>query len=220
MVNLLKKDLWAVAAIRRIRLLILLEAAETAGLVPIPILQLHTFAYLSNVLAPVWDMPPLDGKILKRKGGPFYPEIQHELDLMVGAGLVIISDISHLKDEDNRWRLEGKYKLNLDFAGKILTYIDYFPEERRFSVFAKELAYALSALSDEEFTLAMGEDATYSDPMIDVGNVIDFAEWRNMNYTSTAANLFKSKTIDGTSISTGEQLHMYVRHLHRRMHGG
>jgi hypothetical protein len=56
---------------RRVRVVTLLEAAEAAGLVPLGILRLHAFAYLSNVLAPVWDMPALDGKVLKRRGGPW-----------------------------------------------------------------------------------------------------------------------------------------------------
>lgn len=220
MENLHPTERWRLAATRRIRLLILLQAAESAGLVPIPILQLHTFAYLSNVLSQVWDLPPIDGKVLKRNGSPFYPSIQHELDLLVGAGLVIVSDIGHVKDQDNRWRLEGKYRLNFGMAQRVLSRIEDFPEEKKISIFAKELAYALSALSDEEFGLAMGQDATYSDPMVAVGNVIDFAEWRNVNYSATAANLFKTKIVDGPTISAGEQLHMYVRHLHRRMHGG
>src|ERR1700687_2575811 len=75
---------------RRIRLLVLLSAAERAGLVPLRILRLHSFAYLSNVLAPVWDMPALDGKVLKRHGGPFYPALQRDLDRLVGMGRVLI----------------------------------------------------------------------------------------------------------------------------------
>ena len=57
---------------RQVRLLVLLRAAEAAGLAPLRILRLHAFAYLSNVLAPVWDLRALDGKVLKRRGGPFY----------------------------------------------------------------------------------------------------------------------------------------------------
>src|SRR2546422_4375809 len=65
---------------RHARLIALLHAAEGAGLVPLRITRLHSFAYLSNVLAPVWDMAALDGKILKRRGGPFYPNMQRDLD--------------------------------------------------------------------------------------------------------------------------------------------
>src|SRR5437016_336881 len=82
---------------RRVRVIALIDAAENAGLNPIPILRLHALAYLSNVLAPVWNMPALDGKVLKRRGGPFYPALQRDLDFLVGAGVVVISGLIHVQ---------------------------------------------------------------------------------------------------------------------------
>src|SRR5262245_59310808 len=105
---------------RRVRLLVLLDAAEQAGLAPIKILHLHSFAYLSNVLAPVWEFVPLDGKILKRRGGPYYPALQRDLDALVGKGMVVITGLAHLRDEERRWRLEGSYRLNREFSGRSL----------------------------------------------------------------------------------------------------
>ena len=69
---------------RRIRLLLLLDGSERAGLAPINVRRLHTYAYLSNVLAPVWNTRVFDGSLLKRRGGPFYPALQHDLDRLVG----------------------------------------------------------------------------------------------------------------------------------------
>jgi hypothetical protein len=196
----------------------LLDAAEAAGLVPLNILRLHGFAYLSNVLAPVWDMPVLDGKVLKRRGGPFYPDLQKDLDRLVGQGVVVISGVSHVQDKARRWRLEGAYRLNREFADPILETLADFPEERRLGDFITELGYALSALSDAELDRAMSEDATYSDPMITFDNVIDFADWRDRNYSANAADKF-DQVIQGGNASPGEKLHLYVRHLHRRING-
>jgi hypothetical protein len=196
-----------------------LNAASAAGLAPLAIMKLHTFAYLSNVLAPVWEMPILDGKILKRKGGPFYPALQNDVDRLVGMGVVAITGLGHVKDEDNRWRLEGSYKLNSIFSGEIFGKIVEFNEERRLATFMQELAYALSALSDSELDSAMKEDATYSDPQISVGNVVDFDEWRKSNYSANAAKYFE-KIIPGVDSATpGEMIHLYVSHMHRRMNG-
>jgi hypothetical protein len=204
---------------RMVRIITLLNAAAAAGLAPLGILKLHTFAYLSNVLAPVWEMPILDGKILKRKGGPFYPSLQNDLDRLVGMGVVTITGLGHIKDEDKRWRLEGSYKLNPTFAETIFDKIVSFDEERRLASFMQELAYALSALSDSELDSAMKEDATYSDPQISVGNVVDFDEWRKSNYSANAAIFFK-KIIPGVGSATpGEMIHLYVSHLHRRING-
>ena len=205
---------------RSIRLVLLLYASENAGLTPIPILHLHNLAYLSNVLSPVWKMPTLDGKILKRHGGPFYPSLQHDLDRLVGTGVVLISGISHVLNEEQRWRLEGTYILNQSFAGRILTFIKESESDSRLLAFLQELAYALSALSDNDLERATTEDATYSDPIIDTGNVIDFGEWRNVNYSSNAARHFEQLIPGGGRATRGEMLHLYVHHLHRRLYGG
>lgn len=203
---------------RQTRVVMLLNAAEAAGLAPIKIRRLHVFAYLSNVLAPVWDMPVLNGAVLKRSGGPFYPDLQHDLDRLVGRGVVTISDVGHVQDEEKRWRLEGAYRLHGAFAQPILAALDDFPDESRLGAFIVELGYALSALSDEEFDRAVSEDATYSDPTVLPNNVIDFAEWRERNYSANAAERF-DHFIPGGNATPGEKLHLYVRHLHRRING-
>ncbi len=205
---------------RSIRLILLLDAAENAGLIPMPILHLHTLAYMSNVLSPVWDTPALDGKILKRRGGPFYPVLQHDLDRLVGIGVVLISGVSHALDEENHWRLEGSYSLHREFANRILDGIQKFESEHPLMAFLHELAYALSALSDNDLQRMTSQDATYSDPIIDTGNVIDFAEWRNINYSSNAARQFEQLIPGGGGATRGEMLHLYVHHLHRRLYGG
>lgn len=204
---------------RQVRLVMLLDAAEAAGLLPLGILRLHAFAYLSNVLAPVWNMPVLDGRILKRRGGPFYPDLQQDLDRLVGQGVAIISGLGHVQDEAKRWRLEGAYRLNRTFADPILEALSHFPDERRLGTFILELSYALSALSDEELDRAFSEDATYSDPMVTIDNVIDFADWRDRNYSANAADKFEL-VIPGGNATPGEKLHLYVRHLQRRINGG
>ena len=205
---------------RRVRLIVLLNAAEESGIAPIPILRLHMLAYLANVLAPVWDMPALDGKVLKRQGGPFYPSLQRDLDRLVGMGVARISNLTHLLDESNRWRLEGSYCLNHSFSERILQQIDTFADERQLARFIQELAFAVSTLSDIDFDNAMTEDATYSDPLVDVGNVVDFAEWQQKNFSANAAEVFEKYLPAGSRTTPGEKLHLYVRHLHSRIHGG
>jgi hypothetical protein len=187
--------------------------------VPLNIIRLHVFAYLANVLAPVWDMPALDGRVLKRRGGPFYPAMQHDLDRLVGMGVVAITGLGHVRDEEGYWRLEGSYQLNQSFAQRVLARLSTLDEERRLSAFIQELAYALSALSEDDLDLAVTEDATYSDPLVSLGNVIDFDEWRKTNYSANAARYFERLLPGGVSTSPGEKLHLFVRHLHRRISG-
>lgn len=204
---------------RRVRLVVLLDAAEAAGLVPIKILRLHAFAYLSNVLAPVWELTALEWSVFKRRGGPFYPALQHDLDRLVGMGVVEITRLGHARDDDGRWRLEGSYRLNHGFAEPVLRQLNTYEAEVRLVSFVQELAYALSALSDDEIDLAFSEDATYSDTLVSFGNVVDFGE-RRANYSANAARYFDRLIPGGGRATAGEKLHLYVRHLHRRIHGG
>jgi hypothetical protein len=208
----------AAATLRRqARILVLLDGAAKAGLAPIGIIPFHAFAFLSNVLAPVWDMPALDGKILKRKGGPYYPTLQADLDRMVGMGMVLISQVAHVRDDDDKWRLEGQYCLNRQLASRAVDYLLQLPGEGRFAAFATELAYALSALGETELERALEEDATYSDPSVSENNVVDFEEWARRNPSTNAANYFNHFMPRGTKATPGEKLHLYVRHLQRRI---
>ena len=205
---------------RQARILLLIDAASRAGLTPVPLLTFHALAYLANVLAPVWDMPAHDGKVLKRRGGPFYPDLQGDLDRMVGAGMVIISNVSHVQMPDGKWRLEGGYDLNGALASSALSFLLSHPDESRLSKFITELAYAISVLEPSEVERALAEDATYSDPAVSMDNVLDFSEWASQNPSANAANYFARLFPSHGSVSPGEKLHLYVRHLRRRAHAG
>lgn len=203
---------------RQARILVLLKAAAEALLAPIRVVPFHAFAYLANVLAPVWDMPALDGKILKRKGGPFYPDLQRDLDRMVGKGMVVVRGVHHVRGPDARWRVEGSYSLNRQMSQAALNYLLGRRDEGRVASFVQELAYALSALSESELDRALVEDATYSDPSFSEDNVLDFGEWSRRNPSANAAAYFDHFLPRGTKATPGERLHLYVRHLHRRLY--
>jgi len=205
---------------REIRLLVLLHSAQSAGLVPIGVRQLHVLVYLSNVLAPVWELPPLDGKVLKLRGGPYYPTLQHDLDRLVARGMVLVSHLGYTRDEQGHWRLEGAFRLNRLFAEGPIRQYEQYEQERRLSMFIDELAYALAALSDKDLATAAPEDATYGDEVTSYGNVIDFGEWQSVNYSARAADYFQCLLPGGASPTRGERLHLYARHLRRRLHGG
>ena len=213
-------DPFTLSVRRRIRVVTLLDAAHRAGMTPMPILRLHTVAYLANVLAPVWELDAHDGKLLKRRGGPFYPALQKDLDRLTGMGLVRLTHLRHEEEEPGRWRLEGSYELNYGFATPVLDCLRTISEdERQTHGYIGELLLSLSSLSDDDLDTAMREDATYSDPRVAEGNVIDFAEWHHANWTASAADRFTQILPTGDRTTPGEKLHLYVAHLHRRLHG-
>ena len=205
---------------RRVRIVTLLDAANHAGMTPMPILRFHAVAYLANVLAPVWELNAHDGKLLKRRGGPFYPGLQKDLDRLTGMGLVHLTRLRHEEEAPGRWRLEGFYDLNYRFAAPVLECLRTISEDERLThAYIGELLLALSSLSDDDLDTAMQEDATYSDPQVTEGNVIDFAEWSDRNWTASAAEHFRDILPSGDRTTPGEKLHLYVAHLHRRLHG-
>lgn len=204
---------------RRIRLVVLLEASREAGIEPLPTLRLHLIAYLTNVLSPVWDMPSADGSVLKRRGGPFYPDLQADLDRLVGMGIVHVHDLRHQRIDDDRYRLEGSYRLNSDMAKPILEQLRSMKSEAEAARFVRELVLALSALSDEEIDRAITEDATYANPKVGPDNVIDFGEWLSANYSAAAAEKVGSFVKAGAVVGASEKVHLYVRHLRRRLQG-
>lgn len=201
---------------RKVRIILLLHGAEQAGIAPIRLRRLHTYAYLSNVLAPVWDTRVFDGQLLKRRGGPFYPALQRDLDRLVGMGLVLITDIRHVIDDDNQWKLDGACFLNRELAGDAMTAIRSFPQELDNQSFLLEVAYSVSALKDNALDLLPGQDPTYSDSSVGYKNVVDFDNWRKLNYSANAARHFASVLENATR---GELLHLYARQLVRMING-
>ena len=212
---------------RRVRLVLLLDASRQAGIEPLPTLRLHSIAYLANVLSPVWDMLgdgnislKKNGSILKQKSGPFYPDLQTDLDRLVGMGVARVSDLRYQNIDGVRFRLEGSYGLNSDLAAPVLKYLHSLPDEAATARYIRELVLALSALSDEEIDSAASQDATYSDPSIGLDNVIDFGEWANRNYSSAAAQRAGELVHARTVVGASEKVHLYIRHLRRRLQGG
>ena len=182
---------------RRCRVLLLLDAAEQAGIAPLPSVRLHAFAYLADVLSPVWKLVPFDGKVYKAEGGPRYPDLQDEIDSLVVLGLVQVRDLVYEPRPEGRARISGSYGLN--FA----------------------LASALATLPEDEIELATHVDVTYR-TQAQLHNVVDFAEWvddkRAANPSWRAADRFEAFLPAESKMLAGEKLYLYAAYLGRAMH--
>lgn len=206
------------ATAQTVRVLTLLDALAAAGLAPSSSRALHELAYLANVLAPVFDLPPLDATLLKRKSGPYYPELQQTIDRLVGCGLIEAQDLRYELDEiEQRYRIGASYLLR---RSEVRAALDRYRELYQVeALFLDELAAAYSALSDaEQGQVAVG-DARYADVSVDVNNVIDFGEWTGAekNFSRNAAMTFAP----GRHLPPAERLYLYLDHLqHRVAHGG
>ena len=203
---------------RRIRLVAILDAAETAGLSPMHLLQLHTVAYLADALAPVWGLRILDAQLLKQRGGPMSPVLQQDLDALVGQGVVVANSVRHVATENGGWRLEAQYSLNRAFADRILDRLRQFEQYASSLAFVREVVYAVSALGANGVTGLSRADAAYGDPVVDVGGLLDIAgSGHAANRTVQVAMRFGDLMRSEIDLTNSEKIHLYVRALYDRL---
>lgn len=206
---------------RSIRVLALLDALADASIFEVPLRVVHELAYLSNVLAPVFELAPFSASLLKRQGGPYYPELQGTIDLLVGRGLVLASGIRYEPvPEERRYRLLSNYRLNRTLAEPVLTAYQEVYADTGEPFFIGELCAAYSMLADQELGQAFRFDARYADNDVDNNEVIDFGQWvsaASANFSRNAAMSFRP----GESLQPAERIFMYMEHVQRKVgHGG
>ena len=217
---------------RRCRVLLLLDAAEQVGIAPLRSARLHAFAYLADVLSPVWRLVPFDGKVYKSVGGPHYPDLQDEIDSLVVLGLLQATDLVYEQRAEGGARISGSYGLN--FASEHLESIvralgarsaeeAIDPEDRNLHAYLVELAGALATLPDDEIGSATDVDVTYR-ARAELHNVVDFAEWVDDEWAANpswrAAERFQAFLPAKSKMLSGEKLYLYAAYLGRAMHGG
>lgn len=206
---------------RPIRVLALLDALADASIFDAPLRVVHELAYLSNVLAPVFELAPFSASLLKRQGGPYYPELQETIDLLVGRGMVLAKGIRYEPvPEEKRYRLQASYRINRALAEPVLAAYREVYADTGEPFFIGELCAAYSTLTDQEFGRAFRFDARYADKDVDNNEVIDFGQWASAdrtNFSRNAAMAFRP----GESLQPAERIFMYIEHVQRKAgHGG
>ena len=217
---------------QRARVIQLLNAAERVGIAPMPGRRLHAFAYLADVLSPVWNLQAFDGKILKIEGGPHYPDLQEELDRLAVLGVVLVSRLQYDSLSQSGPRINAWYAINFQSphleallaalgAREAEQAID--PEDSSLDGFLVDLAGALGTLQEDQVDTAASLDATYSDTRIDYTNVVDFGSWstdiQTDNLSLRVTERFRRFMPERAQLSAGERLYLYASFLGRRAIG-
>ena len=200
---------------RRVRILMLLDAADYALITPLQITRFHALAYLADVLSPLYDFAPLSGRIMKRRAGPYYPDLQWEVDRLIGLGLVTAESLTPVIEESGAHN-DALLSLEREQSRPILERVYTTREFRIQQHFFRELAGALSNIDDGDLDATTRSDVTWM--AAPKGNVIDYAEWRARNYSALSAE--KTKEIAAEILGTGAvkllpsaQLSLYIRYM-------
>jgi hypothetical protein len=198
---------------RRVWVLCLVDAVEQAGLTPIRSDRLHRLAFLANCLSPTYGLDPLDGKIYKYRSGPLYPDIQWDLDRMAMQGLIQIADIAQIP-------VSGitLFAANYSMQQKGIEIVQEFaraPQICRRCAFLAEVAAAFGSLRGDNQEFAALKDATYDDPDMATGDLIDFAEWQDRNFSTKTANAFGQFVPGRLPLNNRDRLYLYFRYLDR-----
>ncbi|WP_162274701.1 hypothetical protein [Verrucomicrobium sp. GAS474] len=180
-------------------------------------------AYLSEALAPIWGLEPMEGRVLKQSTAPYYPMLQQDVDHLIGMGLIQVDDLQILRIDhngDESLVLVPKIRLDLQRTEEILEALRDLPGEKRTLNFFHEVVQAFSRLSDEQAPDSMSEDATYGNPAVDAGQVIDLGEWLNAEETPTSHTADRIRRLSSEESNPAEIIDMYVNHIAYRMGHG
>ena len=206
---------------RRVRILMLLDAVDYAVLGPISVHRFHTFAYLADVLSPIFRFASISGKILKRRSYPYFPDLQWEVDRLIGLDLVTTIDLAPVVEESQAYIA---FSLALQ-RPRSLPVLDVVYSQEEFSHqrdYFRELAGALSNIQDAELDEVTKLDVTWESGH--AGTVIDYAEWRAQNYSTLGADRIEKLAVRSfgngqTRLSPTAKVNLYVKYLQRVAHG-
>jgi hypothetical protein len=202
---------------RRVRLLMLLDAADYAVIAPIATARFHALAYLADVLSPIYDLSSLTDLVFKKRVGPYFPDLQWELDRLVGTGLVEVSELRPVVQGAYTY-LDASYGLRRQKATEILglAYMDATFVALR--DFFREVAGALGGVPDADLDAATRADVTWESGH--AGTIVDYADWRAGNYSKLSADRIEELAGEqfgrsGLKLSPGAKVNLYVHYLRR-----
>ncbi|MBO2449038.1 hypothetical protein J4573_18185 [Actinomadura barringtoniae] len=195
----------------------IVKACEQAGMAAVPLPALHAIAYFADALAPIWNIPVVEAQVLKRAILPLNPELQRDIDELVGMAVLIPTQIQHIQTGDG-WRLDAEYSLNSIFSSRIIDAMSVDEGWSRELLLAREVTLALAGLGTYGIAGAVLVDATYSDPLLDTGNVVDLApESAIPTRTAQVTERFATLMAGTRDLTDSELTHLYVRHLYAQL---
>lgn len=202
-----------VARIRaRVWVLLAMDSCDRAGLSPISKTRLHRMIFLSNCLAELYQAIPPAKRVLKYKRGPFYPDVQWQLDRLSAMGLIDITNFAIAQDEFGAW-MSADYSIT-DTGVETTRTIRGTPLGMATGRYIDELVFAFARLNTKSLDEIPLSELNYAAAGVANGALISFED--------TESNLALRKTADfqraapeALTNRLREKLQLYLLYLQR-----
>ena len=202
-----------IAQIRaRAWVLVAVDACDRAGLVPMGKTRFHRMIFLSNCLAELYQATPPAKRVLKYRRGPFYPDVQWQLDRLSAMGLVGIDALSVSEDSHGPW-MEADYSIT--GAGiQTVEAIRATPIGESTGLYMDELVFAFARLGGRRLDRVALRELNYAAAGIAEGALITFEDAASNLALRKAAD-FERATPEALANRIREKLQLYLRHIDR-----
>lgn len=190
--------------------LLAMDACDRAGLVPVSKVRFHRLIFLSNCLAEILQATPPAKRVLKYKRGPFYPDVQWQLDRLTAMGLVNIRDLLIEEDSYGPW-MEANYLIARSGIEAIAK-VKATPLGYSTSAYIDELVFAFARLSERDVDQVALKELNYAAPGIAVGALISFEDARS-NLALRKTDEFAQLAPEILAARFNEQIQLYLRYI-------
>jgi hypothetical protein len=187
--------------------------ANRAGLRPVSKKHLHSLVFLANSLAPIYDDEGVATRVIKYTQGPFYPDVQWDLDRLVGQSLAAISNV-RISNESGAWWMDADYEITESGEALFLECRATLPLLARSYRFLVEISNAFASLTRDAQHTAPLEDAIYSVPGKPKWSALVF-ESPEDNYSALTASSFDQIVGEDVHLAPKERLQLYFGYLQR-----
>jgi hypothetical protein len=194
----------------RVWVLFAIDACDRAGLTPIPKQRFHTLVFLSNCLARLFSTTPPSERILHYKRGPYYPDVQWQLDRLVAMGCVRPTDLSLEPDRFGPW-LTATYDITPG-GTSIVEQCRLTPLGSAVGSYVDELVFAFSRLNLREVDDIGLRELNWA--ASDLGDLISFGTSEDNLAVQKAAE-FERLVPELLTRRFREQLQLYLRYIQR-----
>lgn len=186
------------------------DACDRAGLTPISKERFHRLIFLSNCLAELFFTTPPTKRVIYYKRGPFYPDVQWQLDRLSTMDLLTIANLSLELDRHGPWT-KATYSIT-SHGIRTADVIRSTPLGVKTSDYIDELVYGFASLGERHLDDVAFRELNYAAPGLTEGVLITFDDAetnRALRKTTEIANVAPQVL----SALVREKLQLYLKYI-------